>query len=88
MQPLEKALADCSAGRSDKRAIFAIQHKKDNAEVGGWNPELNFVYSSNMFESSEIALDQGNNFAIVGRYLFVARWPSHPLTSYSLQPTA
>ena len=42
-------------------------------QTSGWNPDLNFIYTSNLFQSYEVALDQGNNFAIVGKYLFVAR---------------
>ena len=45
-----------------------MQYERDQAEESGWNPELNFVFSANLFESSETALDQGNNFAIVGRF--------------------
>lgn len=46
-------------------------------QTSGWNPDLNFIYTSNLFQSYEVALDQGNNFAIVGKYLFVARALSH-----------
>jgi len=57
--------------RMGNNAIFAVQHSSDNQGAVSWDPGLKLILSSNFFETQK-SLRAGNNFVMMGKYVFVA----------------
>eukprot|EP00656_Telonema_subtile_P012231 TRINITY_DN16150_c0_g1_i1.p1 TRINITY_DN16150_c0_g1~~TRINITY_DN16150_c0_g1_i1.p1 ORF type:complete len:1016 (+),score=184.22 TRINITY_DN16150_c0_g1_i1:88-3135(+) len=57
-----------------RKDIVAIQHKKDRGPKQSWDTELNLIHSDDFFKNKnvKVMLPQGNNFAIIDKYIFVA----------------
>jgi len=64
--------------------LLMVQHSTADrkSEATRWDPELDLIYSSDLCENTQVMVEGGNNFAVVGPYVFVAKAES--LTDVSL----